>query len=68
VSKIRERILRGEGAHGTLEEIGEWMIESIEKWTPEQKAAARTNLDRWHAGTIWDRENPTRPYDREFRN
>lgn len=71
MSAIRDRIRAlgvEKGARGTPEEIGERMIESIEKWTPEQKAAARASLDRWHAGTIWDREHSTRPYVKELRN
>jgi hypothetical protein len=70
VSVIRDRIRAlgvEKGAHGTPEEIGEWLCESIAKWTPQQKAAARDSLDRWHAGTIWDREHPARPYEKEIK-
>jgi hypothetical protein len=71
VSAIRNRIRAlgvEKGANGTPKEIGERLCESIAKWTPEQKKSARDHLDRWHAGTIWDREHPTRPYVKEFRN
>jgi hypothetical protein len=46
MSKIRERILRGEGAHGTPQEAGEWIIESISKWTEDEKRQAREKLDQ----------------------
>lgn len=71
---IRDRIrAQGlEGAHGTPEEIGEWLCESIAKWTPEQKAAARAELNRkmapWVSQVLWERDCPARPYTRERRN
>lgn len=31
---------------GTIAEIGDWLVSEIEKWTPEEKAQARAELDR----------------------
>jgi len=45
MSKIRDRILTGEPATGTLEDFCEWLLESSKTWTPEQKAQARKELD-----------------------
>jgi hypothetical protein len=46
MSKIRDRILRGEPATGTVEELGEWLVESIEAWTDEERAEMRRELDQ----------------------
>lgn len=45
MSVIRDRILRGERAVGTISDISEWFCESISEWTPIQKAKARAELD-----------------------
>jgi hypothetical protein len=45
MSKIRDRILRGEPATGTVEELGEWLVESIQAWTDEERAEIRRELD-----------------------
>jgi hypothetical protein len=53
---------------GTPEQIGRALIAAIRTWTPEQKAAARAHLNRWHAAIIWEAENPGRLYTKELRN
>lgn len=45
MSKIRDKIMKGEPATGTVEDLGEWLLESIRTWTPEQKAEARKDLE-----------------------
>jgi len=37
--------MKGEPATGTVEDLGEWLLESIRTWTPEQKAEARKDLE-----------------------
>jgi fructose-1,6-bisphosphatase len=53
---------------GSVRDFAQGLADFIATWTPEEKASARAHLDRWHAATIWDREYPTRPYAKEFRN
>jgi hypothetical protein len=44
MSKIRDRILRGEGAHGTVAELGDWLVESIRQLKPQQKVEIRKQI------------------------
>jgi hypothetical protein len=44
MSKIRDKILRGEPATGSVDDLGEWLLESIESWTPAEREQARSQL------------------------
>lgn len=51
MSKIRDRILRGEPPTGTAKELVEWLAESVKTWTPQEKARARKALDQTRSGS-----------------
>jgi hypothetical protein len=45
MSKIRDEILRGEPATGSIDDLGEWLLELIKSWTPVEKTLARAQLN-----------------------
>ncbi|HXP67859.1 MAG TPA: hypothetical protein VOA88_01130 [Candidatus Dormibacteraeota bacterium] len=46
MSKIRQRVLAGQGAHGTVTELGDWLVESIRQLTPDEKVQCRAEMNR----------------------
>lgn len=57
---------------GSIEEAGEFLIQSIQRLTPEEQEEFRRETMRRvrHelAKTAWEKDNAGRPYDSEFRN
>lgn len=66
MSKIRDKILRGEKPVGTLHDLAEWLCESIESWSEEEKRILRDELQQRARVTNQEKPLLLSPEDEDF--